>query len=79
MGVRHLRSQVGKTPEPEGPAGPRVVKDAHGQVLVDGECVVLTKDLPLKGSSQSFKGKRHAEHLCWSGGIDAIGIGLWPR
>ena len=45
-----------RTPESEAPAQPRVVKDAHGQVLVDGDCVTLIKDLPLKGSSQSLKG-----------------------
>ena len=42
--------------EPEAPAGPRVVKDAHGNVLSDGDCVLLIKDLPLKGSSQVLKG-----------------------
>ena len=30
---------------------PRVVKDAHGNVLADGDCVVLIKDLKLGGSS----------------------------
>jgi protein PhnA len=34
----------------------RVVKDAHGNVLADGDAVILTKDLRLKGSSQSLKG-----------------------
>jgi protein PhnA len=42
--------------EPEAPAGPRVVKDAHGNVLADGDVVMLIKDLPLKGSSQVLKG-----------------------
>ncbi|MEN9574957.1 MAG: hypothetical protein RL514_2812 [Verrucomicrobiota bacterium] len=42
--------------EPEAPAAARVVKDAHGNVLVDGDCVILIKDLPLKGSSQVLKG-----------------------
>lgn len=36
--------------------GPRVVKDAHGNVLADGDDVVLIKDLKLKGSSSSIKG-----------------------
>jgi protein PhnA len=36
--------------------GPRVVKDAHGTVLADGDAVILVKDLRLKGSSQSLKG-----------------------
>ena len=30
---------------------PRVVKDAHGNVLADGDCVILVKDLKLGGSS----------------------------
>lgn len=34
----------------------RVVKDAHGNVLADGDAVILIKDLRLKGSSQSLKG-----------------------
>ncbi len=34
-----------RAPEPEATTGPRVVKDAHGNVLADGDCVVLIKDL----------------------------------
>jgi protein PhnA len=30
----------------------RIVKDAHGSVLSDGDAVILIKDLKLKGSSQ---------------------------
>lgn len=29
----------------------RVVKDAHGNILADGDCVILIKDLKLGGSS----------------------------
>ena len=36
--------------------GPRVVKDAHGNVLVSGDDVVLIKDLKLGGSSKTLKG-----------------------
>jgi len=36
---------------PEAADAPRVVKDAHGNVLADGDCVVLIKDLKLGGSS----------------------------
>lgn len=32
-----------------------VVKDAHGNILKDGDSVVVIKDLPLKGSSQKVK------------------------
>jgi protein PhnA len=45
-----------KAPEPEAAAGPRVVKDAHGNILADGDSVTLIKDLPLRGSSQVLKG-----------------------
>ena len=42
--------------EAEAPAGPRVVKDAHGNVLAEGDCVVLIKDLKLGGGNQVLKG-----------------------
>lgn len=35
--------------------GPRVYKDANGNVLEDGDTVTLIKDLKLKGSSQVLK------------------------
>src|SRR6266849_1404151 len=44
-----------RAPEPEAPAVARVVKDAHGNVLADGDCVVLIKDLKLGGGSQVLK------------------------
>jgi protein PhnA len=34
---------------------PRVVRDAHGNALADGDCVILIKDLKL-GGSQVLKG-----------------------
>lgn len=37
-------------------ADERIVKDAHGTVLADGDVVILIKDLKLKGSSQVIKG-----------------------
>lgn len=45
-----------RPPETEAPAGPRLVRDAHGQILVDGDCVVLLKDLKLGGGNQVLKG-----------------------
>jgi len=33
----------------------RIVKDAHGTALTDGDDVVLIKDLKLRGSSQALK------------------------
>ena len=39
----------------EQPSGPRVVKDANGNVLADGDVVAMIKDLKLKGSSEVLK------------------------
>lgn len=42
--------------EPDAADGPKVVKDAHGNILTDGDCVILIKDLKLGGGSQVLKG-----------------------
>ena len=42
---------------------PRVVKDAHGTVLADGDSITLIKDLKLKGSSQVIKGGTKAKGI----------------
>ena len=39
----------------EAAAGARVVKDAYGNVLADGDIVAMIKDLKLKGSSDVLK------------------------
>jgi len=36
-------------------SGPRTVKDAHGNILADGDVVSLIKDLKLGGGSQVLK------------------------
>lgn len=48
--------------EGEAPSA-RVVKDAHGTVLADGDSIVLIKDLKLKGSSQVIKGGTKAKGI----------------
>ena len=68
--------------EAEAAAGPRVVKDAHGNVLADGDYVVLIKDLKL-GGSQVLKGGSKSKAIrlgdgdheidCKVGGI-AVGL-----
>ncbi len=65
------------------PEEARVVKDARGNVLADGDCVVLIKDLPLKGSSQSLKGGTKSKPVRLVDGdheisckIDGVSIGL---
>ncbi|TBR21660.1 alkylphosphonate utilization protein [bacterium] len=44
-----------RAPAAEEEPGARVVKDANGNVLTDGDVVTLIKDLPLKGASQTLK------------------------
>jgi protein PhnA len=39
----------------EASAADRIVKDAYGNVLADGDVVAMIKDLKLKGSSQVLK------------------------
>lgn len=46
----------------EGPSV-RVVKDAYGTVLNDGDSITLIKDLKLKGSSQVIKGGTKAKGI----------------
>jgi protein PhnA len=41
----------------------RVVKDANGTVLVEGDTVVLIKDLKLRGSSQVLKQGTKAKNI----------------
>lgn len=69
--------------EAEAPAAARVVKDAHGNVLVDGDCVMLIKDLPLRGSSQVLKVGAKSKPIRLVDGdheisckLDGIAIGL---
>ena len=52
--------ECSREPEPE---KARVVKDAHGTVLADGDSIVLIKDLPLRGSSQVLKGGTKAKGI----------------
>ncbi len=39
----------------DAPEADRVVKDAYGNVLADGDIVAMIKDLKLKGSSEVLK------------------------
>ena len=69
-----------RPPEPE---KARVVKDAHGTVLADGDQVILLKALPLKGSNQVLKGGSKSKAIKLVDGdheisckIDGIAVGL---
>lgn len=39
------------------------IKDAHGNVLTDGDTVVLVKDLKVKGSSSVLKGGTKVKNI----------------
>jgi protein PhnA len=68
--------------ESDAPAGPRVVKDAHGNVLADGDCVILIKDLKLGGSSVLTGGSKSKPIRLVDGDheidckVDGIAVGL---
>ena len=69
--------------EPEAPStGTRIVKDAHGNILADGDCVILIKDLKL-GGSQVLKGGTKSKPIRLVDGdheisckVDGIAVGL---
>jgi protein PhnA len=76
-GFEWLKDAVEESPE----AG-RVVKDAHGNVLSDGDCVVLIKDLKL-GGTQVLKGGSKSKPIKLADGdheisckVDGIAVGL---
>ena len=68
------------------PDAARIVKDAHGNILTDGDSVILMKDLKLKGSSQVLRGGSKSKPMRLVDGdheisckIDGISIGLKAR
>ena len=50
-------------PKEAAPEVARIVKDAHGNVLVDGDTVALIKDLKLGSSSQVLKQGSKAKNI----------------
>jgi len=71
-----------KTAEADVPEGPRVVKDAYGTVLADGDCVTLIKDLKL-GGTQVLKGGSKSKPIRLGEGdheisckVDGVAVGL---
>lgn len=70
-------------PKSEEVAGDRVVKDAYGNVLSDGDVVAMIKDLKLQGSSQVLKSGTKSKPIRLVEGdheisckMDGIAIGL---
>jgi protein PhnA len=71
-----------KEDEAEASESGRIVKDAHGNVLADGDCVVLIKDLKL-GGTQVLKGGSKSKPIKLVDGdheiscrVDGIAVGL---
>jgi len=67
----------------DAPVGERVVKDAYGNVLADGDIVAMIKDLKLKGSSEVLKVGTKSKPICLVEGdheilckMDGLAIGL---
>jgi len=67
----------------EKPEGERVVKDAYGNVLSNGDVVQMIKDLKLKGSSKVLKSGMKSKPIRLVEGdheisckMDGIAIGL---
>lgn len=61
----------------------RVVKDAHGNILADGDCVMLIKDLKLGGGNQVLKVGSKSKPIKLVDGdheisckVDGIAVGL---
>jgi protein PhnA len=61
----------------------RSVKDAHGNVLADGDTIVLIKDLKLRSGSGVLKGGTKAKNIRLVAGdheidckIDGVGMAL---
>jgi protein PhnA len=70
-------------PKEAAPEAARVVRDANGNVLADGDCVILIKDLKLKGSSNVLKQGAKSKGIKLVDGdheiscrIDGISVGL---
>ncbi len=68
---------------PLAPAAARVVKDAHGTVLADGDQVILIKALPIKGAPHVLKGGSKSKPIRLVDGdheisckIDGVAVGL---
>ena len=50
-------------PKEAAPTAARIVKDANGNPLTDGDTVVLIKDLKLRGGSGVLKGGTKAKNI----------------
>jgi len=62
------------SPEDEAADAPKVTRDAVGNVLADGDDVVVVKDLKVKGSPTSFKVGTKVRGIRLAEGVDGHDI-----
>jgi len=43
--------------------GKLVIKDANGAILMDGDAVIIVKDLPVKGAPKPIKGGKKLKSI----------------
>lgn len=65
----------GAAPTDDQPAGALIVKDAHGNVLSDGDSVTVIKDLKVKGASSVVKVGTKVKGIRLVDGPDGHNIG----
>lgn len=59
----HEWSAQDVTVEESSETGPAVIKDANGNILQDGDTVIVIKDLKIKGSSSAIKGGTKVKNI----------------
>lgn len=70
----HEWSQFAKPAEVQEESSNNEIRDAHGNVLHDGDTVVVIKDLKIKGSSSSVKVGTKVKNIRLSDGHDGHNI-----
>lgn len=70
----HEWSQFAADPTPEAQVEENVVRDAHGNILNDGDSVTVIKDLKIKGSSQVVKVGTKVKNIRLVDGADGHNI-----
>ncbi len=58
----------------ESESGPRVISDANGNPLADGDSVIVIKDLKIKGASSVIKGGTKVRGIRLVDGVDGHDI-----
>ena len=70
----HEWSTFGSSEKIEQESDDHAIRDAHGNALVDGDAVIVIKDLKIKGSSTVVKGGTKVRNIRLSDGDDGHNI-----